>query len=110
VSAETGETTLADGDGYFEFTVLAGDRVLGAEAEGYITGAAECTVLENGEVTCCVHIVKEPEGGLPDDEGLDDMGSEVVVVVSCATGGEAGSLGLLLPLLGLAFVLRLRRK
>jgi len=109
VSAETGETTTADGSGYFEFTVLAGDHVLGAEADGYILGAAECTVIEGGEVTCCVHIVKEPEGGLPGDEGMDDMGADAVIVVGCASSGEAGGL-LLLPTFLILLGLGLRRR
>jgi MYXO-CTERM domain-containing protein len=105
VSAETGEQTTADGAGYFEFEVLAGEHLLGAKAAGYADGAAECSVLEGGEVECCIHLIP----GLGGEQPPEDDPS--VVVISCATspaGSQAvGLVGLLLA--GAWLVVRRRR-
>ncbi|HOX42019.1 MAG TPA: carboxypeptidase regulatory-like domain-containing protein [Myxococcota bacterium] len=106
VEAENTESTVADGDGYFEFLVLEGEHVLGASKEGYLTGAAECTVVAGGEVTCCIPIVKDPNVTTPDE---DDIGAEAVIVVGCASSGEAGGL-LLVPTFVILCALALRRR
>ncbi|HSA21796.1 MAG TPA: hypothetical protein P5076_10125, partial [Myxococcota bacterium] len=78
----------------------------GASKEGYLTGAAECTVVAGGEVTCCIPIVKDPNVTTPDE---DDIGAEAVIVVGCASSGEAGGL-LLVPTFVILCALALRRR
>ncbi len=95
VLAETGERTVADADGHFEFWVVPGKHLLSAEAEGFWDGAGECEVLSDSRVFCCIQAVPEDdEAELGDWRGDDPPGSNA----GCATG-EPGSALLLLPLL-----------
>jgi hypothetical protein len=96
VSAETGEKTTADGSGFFQFEVIVGEHLLGAKAQGYMNGAAECTVIEGGVVECCIHLVQGLSEDAPQDEPIQ---------VGCSSAGGRGGLLLVptfLTLLGLA--------
>ncbi len=97
VGAETQEFTYADGSGYFDFEVIAGDHLVGAKADGFLDGAANCAVESGGETFCCVPLIPDP-GAHPDEEDMTE------VQVGCATGGAASGTGWL-ALLALAALL-----
>ncbi len=104
VRAETGEVTEADENGYFEFQVVPGNHLLGASAEDFFDGAAECRVISDESVFCCIPVVPGQNAELGPWHHQDDPDA-----VGCATAGPSTGLALL-PLLALLVLTRCRRR
>ena len=104
IKAETGEETDADGDGHFEFWAVPGDHLLAAEAEGFMAGAAECKVVSEQSVFCCLPLKpEEADAELGPVHQEEDPNA-----FTCASAGTRRGLALLPGLLLLA-ALRRRR-
>ncbi|MBN2498078.1 MAG: C39 family peptidase [Deltaproteobacteria bacterium] len=105
VRAETGESVVTDGSGYFEFMVVPGDHLIGAEAENYQGGAMDCKVVSEEEVECCIGLAPEMGAKLGPMHVRED---QEPLQVGCSSAGNPGNLAAL-GLLGLLLVVRRRQ-
>ncbi len=94
--------TAADENGYWELAVLPGEYTLEAEAPGFVSGKAVCSVEAGSYFEC--QLTLKPDGK---ERGMD--GDEIVVMGGCQTAGGRSALILPLLLLMMLFISHTRR-